>query len=65
MEDAIGQELRVGDEIAYIEGWGGGKRYLERGVVKKLTEKRILVDEYTYKKPQYVVRIGNPMRAEI
>lgn len=43
MKDSLGNELNIGDTVAYISGMTGSNVYLAKGYVKSFTPKNIRV----------------------
>jgi hypothetical protein len=61
MKDFFGNELAVGDTVAYV---GYGKAYLRKGVIEKLTEKCVKIKSDTSWRhprppPEKVVKMMN------
>jgi hypothetical protein len=48
MKDFFGNELAVGDTVAYV---GYGKACLRKGVIEKLTEKCVKIHSDNYRRP--------------
>ena len=54
MTDAFETPLEVGDQIAYIQGYTGSRRYLTKGYVIALSNKRVGVGNLGDKYPSWI-----------
>ena len=55
MKDSNNREVSIGDEVAYVDGYGGSAIYISTGVVVGMTAKRFKVAPY----------IGHPVVATL